>query len=433
MKNSTPGSGFDYGLDLQWIDLGLTGMDVPFKVADIRFNNGVELVANVANTVSIDANIVLGALEVTNDALVNGDANLVGNLDVGGYANVVGNLDVGNLNIANGRANITGAADAIGGGATVGVRSILAVDSAFGSNDANDPASAQAIRGRVTGSNLSRTRNYVTGVTGQYLVTGTNNSEFINAGLLGVVGDQTTTANAAVVAYLDGDGGLTTAGAAYGVSMKNSTPGSGFDYGLDLQWIDLNLSGMDVPFKVADIRFNNGVTLVANTAGNININANVSATSFSGNGANLTDVAASQIFVSNSSASNIGTYYPIFTSSTGNGNVELDNFGSTIEFNPKDGILSFGQANVEVVTNGGGEVMNLDGNNNKIRMSVSGSANVMTISSIGVSLQLATYASNGARDTDIVSPVPGQVVFVTGSGMQVRGATQWNLIAGSGT
>jgi hypothetical protein len=215
--------------------------------------------------------------------------------------------------------------------------------------------------------------------------------------------------------------------------MKNSTPGSGFDYGLDLQWIDLNLSGMDVPFKVADIRFNNGVTLVANTAGNININANVSATSFSGNGANLTDVAASQIFVSNSSASNIGTYYPIFTSSTGNGNVELDNFGSTIEFNPKDGILSFGQANVEVVTNGGGEVMNLDGNNNKIRMSVSGSANVMTISSIGVSLQLATYASNGARDTDIVSPVPGQVVFVTGSGMQVRGATQWNLIAGSGT
>jgi hypothetical protein len=433
MKNSTPGSGFDYGLDLQWIDLGLTGMDVPFKVADIRFNNGVELVANVANTVSIDANIVLGALEVTNDALVNGDANLVGNLDVGGYANVVGNLDVGNLNIANGRANITGAADAIGGGATVGVRSILAVDSAFGSNDANDPASAQAIRGRVTGSNLSRTRNYVTGVTGQYLVTGTNNSEFINAGLLGVVGDQTTTANAAVVAYLDGDGGLTTAGAAYGVSMKNSTPGSGFDYGLDLQWIDLNLSGMDVPFKVADIRFNNGVTLVANTAGNININANVSATSFSGNGANLTDVAASQIFVSNSSASNIGTYYPIFTSSTGNGNVELDNFGSTIEFNPKDGILSFGQANVEVVTNGGGEVMNLDGNNNKIRMSVSGSANVMTISSIGVSLQLATYASNGARDTDIVSPVTGQVVFVTGSGMQVRGATQWNLIAGSGT
>lgn len=57
----------------------------------------------------------------------------------------------------------------------------------------------------------------------------------------------------------------------------------------------------------------------------------------------------------------------------------------------------------------------------------------MTIASIGVSLQLATYASNAARDGAITSPVPGQVVFVTGSGMQVRGATQWNLIAGTGT
>jgi hypothetical protein len=74
---------------------------------------------------------------------------------------------------------------------------------------------------------------------------------------------------------LDGDGGLTTAGSAYGVSMKNSTPGSGFDYGLDLQFIDLNVAGTTTPFKQADIRFNNGVELVANTANNISINANV--------------------------------------------------------------------------------------------------------------------------------------------------------------
>jgi len=164
----------------------------------------------------------------------------------------------GDINIPNGRANVTGTANTVGGGATVGVRSILAIDSAFGSNDVNAPASAQAIRGRVTGSNLTKTCNYVAGVTGQYLVTGTNASEFINTGLLGVVGDQTTTANAAVVAYLDGDGGLTTAGSAYGVSMKNSTPGSGFDYGLDLQFIDLNVAGTTAPFKQADIRFSNG-------------------------------------------------------------------------------------------------------------------------------------------------------------------------------
>ena len=187
-------------------------------------------------------------------------------------------ITVGNINIPDGRANVTGNANVVGGGATVGIRSILAIDSAFGSNSSADPASAQAVRGRVTGSNLTKTRNYVTGVTGQYLITGTNASQFINTGLLGVVGDQTTTANAAVVAYLDGDGGLTTAGSAYGVSMKNSTPGSGFDYGLDLQFIDLNVVGTTTPFKEADIRFNNGVKLVANVANTISIGANLTVT-----------------------------------------------------------------------------------------------------------------------------------------------------------
>jgi hypothetical protein len=216
-----------------------------------------------------------GSNTITTTGNITG-GNIIGIIAAGSNTiTTTGNITGGNINIPNGYANVTGNATTVGGGATIGVRSILAIDSAFGSNDANDPASAQAVRGRVTGSNLTKTRNYVTGVTGQYLVTGTNASEFINTGLLGVVGDQTTTANAAVVAYLDGDGGLTTAGSAYGVSMKNSTPGSGFDYGLDLQFIDLNVAGTTTPFKQADIRFNNGVELVANTANNISINANV--------------------------------------------------------------------------------------------------------------------------------------------------------------
>jgi hypothetical protein len=216
-----------------------------------------------------------GSNTITTTGNITG-GNIIGIIAAGSNTiTTTGNITGGNINIPNGYANVTGNATTVGGGATIGVRSILAIDSAFGSNDANDPASAQAVRGRVTGNNLTKTRNYVTGVTGQYLVTGTNASEFINTGLLGVVGDQTTTANAAVVAYLDGDGGLTTAGSAYGVSMKNSTPGSGFDYGLDLQFIDLNVAGTTTPFKQADIRFNNGVELVANTANNISINANV--------------------------------------------------------------------------------------------------------------------------------------------------------------
>jgi collagen type VII alpha len=567
-------------------------------------------------TVSTTQSVGVGSpISMTANQNLGGDANLLWDkssqlLDLTGTANisvdlnVVANVTAGNLDIANGRANVSGVADAVGAGATVGVRSILSVDSAFGSNDPNNPASAQAVRGRITGTNLTGNSNYLTGVTGQYLITGTNASDFLKTGVLGVVGDQTTTADAAVVAYLDGDGGLTTAGSAYGVSMKNSTSGSGFDYGLDLQWIDLGLTGLDVPFKVADIRFNNGVELVANIANTVSIDANIVlgalevtndilvngeanvvgnieigvdanisgnldvigtaqihgnltvgnsqgningvgdgiqvyddtatgfaqlnwaddqfvtvnntgvvlvandgsgpytatfgidgnlslpadlsvsnvvatgdvsgatltgdlttaaqpnitsvgtltsldvtgnlssgnanlgnlaiANFFSGDGTALSNVTADFVTITNANANVIGTFYPLFANAT-SGVVELDNFGNTIEFNPQGSILSFGQANVSVVTNGGGEVMNLDGNNNKINFSVSSAANVMTIASIGVSLQLATYASNAARDGAITSPVAGQVVFVTGSGMQVRGATQWNLIAGSGT
>jgi hypothetical protein len=237
------------------------------------FQDNGNLILPTGGTVtnSNGASVVFGPSSATDNAITRFDST-TGKLLQNSLVTI---SDTGDIDIPSGRANVTGTASTVGGGATVGVRSILAIDSAFGSNDVNDPASAQAIRGRVTGSNLTKTRNYIAGVTGQYLVTGTNASEFINTGLLGVVGNQTTTADAAVVAYLDGDGGLTTAGSAYGVSMKNSTPGSGFDYGLDLQFINLNVAGTTAPFKQADIRFNNGVTLVANTAGNISINGNI--------------------------------------------------------------------------------------------------------------------------------------------------------------
>jgi hypothetical protein len=429
---------------------------------------GGNIVGNITGNIS-NANFAAFAGDVVNASQSNitslgtlVSVAVTGNADVGNL-----NIAAGDINLANGRANVTGVAATVGAGATVGVRSILAVDSSFGSNDPSNPASAQAVRGRITGTNLTGNSNYLTGVTGQYLITGTNASDFVKAGVLGVVGDQTTTADAAVVAYLDGDGGLTSAGSAYGVSMKNSTPGSGFNYGLDLQWIDLNLSGVDAPFINADIRFNNGVELVANTPNAVSINANVTLGSlvvsndidvqgnvvanldvtgnvnatafygdFDGDGTNVSNVSAAFIAVSNGNANTIGTFYPVFTSVIGSSQaVELDNFGNTIEFNPQGSILSFGQANVEIVTNGGEETINFDGNNNKIRLSVTGAANAVQVSSTAVvaslPMQLAVYASNVARDAAITSPNPGMMIFVTGQGMQVRGGSGWNNIAGT--
>ena len=47
--------------------------------------------------------------------------------------------------------------------------------------------------------------------------------------------------------------------------------------------------------------------------------------------------------------------------------------------------------------------------------------------------QLAVYANTSTRDSTISTPNPGMVIYVTGIGMQVRGATSWNTVAGSGT
>jgi hypothetical protein len=476
-SNGSPG-GFAGDANLTWDyatnNLAVTG-NIVLSTGSYSGNGagltnipGGNIVGNITGNIS-NANFAAFAGDVVNASQSNitslgtlVSVAVTGNADVGNL-----NIAAGDINLANGRANVTGVAATVGAGATVGVRSILAVDSSFGSNDPNNPASAQAVRGRITGTNLTGNSNYLTGVTGQYLITGTNASDFVKAGVLGVVGDQTTTADAAVVAYLDGDGGLTSAGSAYGVSMKNSTPGSGFNYGLDLQWIDLNLSGVDAPFINADIRFNNGVELVANTPNAVSINANVTLGSlvvsndidvqgnvvanldvtgnvnatafygdFDGDGTNVSNVSAAFIAVSNGNANTIGTFYPVFTSVIGSSQaVELDNFGNTIEFNPQGSILSFGQANVEIVTNGGEETINFDGNNNKIRLSVTGAANAVQVSSTAVvaslPMQLAVYASNVARDAAITSPNPGMMIFVTGQGMQVRGGSGWNNIAGT--
>ena len=48
-------------------------------------------------------------------------------------------------------------------------------------------------------------------------------------------------------------------------------------------------------------------------------------------------------------------------------------------------------------------------------------------------IQMAVYANATVRDAAITSPTPGMMIYVTGTGMQVYGATSWNTIAGSGT
>jgi hypothetical protein len=56
-------------------------------------------------------------------------------------------------------------------------------------------------------------------------------------------------------------------------------------------------------------------------------------------------------------------------------------------------------------------------------------ANINTSTSFG----LPVFANTTVRDNTITSPQPGMMIFVTGTGMQVRGATAWNTVAGTAT
>lgn len=149
------------------------------------------------------------------------------------------------------------------GTATRGATFTVNPTGSFGSTDATAPSSAQGSSGQVFGSNLGSTATYYVGATGRYLITGTNASTFAKAGSMGVVGNTTTTADAAVMAWMDGDGGTTTARAGFGIGMTQSTAASGFDYGMDLQLQDAVGGGGSVqPYKKAELRVSNNVVVM---------------------------------------------------------------------------------------------------------------------------------------------------------------------------
>jgi hypothetical protein len=142
--------------------------------------------------------------------------------------------------------------------ATASITGTINPTPTFGSSTALDPSSAQGLKGQVYATAQTSTATYYIGVMGRYLVYGANASTFPKVGVLGVIGDSTTTADAAVMAFIDGDGGTTTARAGFGIAMTNSTGASGFTYGLDLKMQDpVGGGGSIKAYKIAEIRLAN--------------------------------------------------------------------------------------------------------------------------------------------------------------------------------
>lgn len=101
--------------------------------------------------------------------------------------------------------------------------------------DVPDTSFLAAVMGNIIGDALTKTGNYLGGVIGAFSVTGALAAKSGAGAVLGIIMDTVTTAEAAFMAILDGDSGITRVKSFFGVKCNNSTPGSGADFGMDLQ------------------------------------------------------------------------------------------------------------------------------------------------------------------------------------------------------
>jgi hypothetical protein len=123
-----------------------------------------------------------------------------------------------------------------------------------------DPKYLAAVMGNVIGDALSKLKPILAGLIGKLSITGARATSYSVAAVRGEVGDGVTDADGAFVAVLGGDSALTGARAAYTVDNENSTPGSGFDYGLDLAGSGAHDGYPAVAYRIAGIRFADGTT-----------------------------------------------------------------------------------------------------------------------------------------------------------------------------
>ena len=152
------------------------------------------------------------------------------------------------------------------GTATSGFYARVMPTTGFGSSDYTAPGEAFSVFGRVQcGAPFSvapsTTFNHMAGAVGEFAVIGTYANFGLMAGVMGIINTNTLSGDAAVMAFMDGDAGVTTARCAFGVAMAQTTAGSGFDYGIDLKMQDpvLDAGGPSgvIPYKTAEIRLAN--------------------------------------------------------------------------------------------------------------------------------------------------------------------------------
>ena len=315
--------------------ISLNGFQGPFTATQVVFqsNNANTITMDAPNSLAASYTFLLPPNDGSNGQVLTTDGNGVTSWTTNGAGTVtsvngtgtVSGITLSGTVTSSGNLTLGGSLDlstapAIGGGtpntgaftfvtstttsstaaeasATRGVFSQLTASGGFGSSNPIAPSSGQGMQGRISGSNLTSTSTYYSGSLGQYRVTGTNASTFPKVGVLGVVGDSTTTADAAVMAWMDGDGGTTTARAGFGIGMTQSTAASGFDYGMDLKLQDAVGGGASIqPYKKAELRMSNDVVIMT-AAGAPSSGASGTGDNFAGTGSLYVDVTAGKLYI----------------------------------------------------------------------------------------------------------------------------------------
>ena len=350
---------------------------------------------------------------ITANAVLSG--NLVGNLRGNGYGanafsfiSATGNI-TGQYFIGNG-SQLTG----ITATALQGNLSGNLTGNGFGAN----AFSFVSATGNITGQYFIGNGAYLTGISGGSA----------NTGNIGFIGDAIYDLNGLIIENADLSHGATAA-LILPANGNSSNPAQ-----LNNTYGNIQITTGTDPGHLKTWVFGNDGTLTS--PGNILSNGVMSVT---GNGV-TTGLVISQQFLAAPEQTGVTWNGYVFSGDAAQtGMVQRQGRSTTVS------LIATG-AEVVRVTPGGANIFGYISASGNVQVanlltggSISATGNVTGGNVIGnnisatSSFSLTVYADATARDTAISGPTPGMMIYVTGTGMQVRGATSWNTIAGSGT
>jgi hypothetical protein len=157
--------------------------------------------------------------------------------------------------------------------------------------------------------------NHMAGLVGNFAVIGTYANNGLMAGVMGIINTNTLSGDAAVMAFMAGDSGVTTCRAAFGVAMAQTTPGSGFEFGIDLKMQDPIADGGGssgvIAYTKANIRMEDDVVVMVDAGAPVN---GTTGDDFAGTGSLYVDSTAGVLYI-NTGAINNPTWVVVGTQS----------------------------------------------------------------------------------------------------------------------